>query len=88
MLTLSAYGNGGVMATLIERHDGTLTLLVHLTFKRGRDDSLIELVLAAPHGCLASYIREAMRSGVNQNNDQIFQTPEEDFTLPDIGTEL
>ena len=47
--------------------DGTLVVTVHLTLKPGRDEALIALVQAAPHGGLAGAIREAMRHGVTED---------------------
>jgi len=48
--------------SIVRKPDGTLVVGVRITFKPGRDDDLIALVLSAPK--LAPAIREAMRSGV------------------------
>lgn len=47
---------------LVRKPDGTLVVGVRITFKPGRDDELIALVLGAKK--LAPTIREAMRSGL------------------------
>jgi hypothetical protein len=66
--------------------DGTISVMVHLTLKPGRDDALIDLVLHAPRRALAPLVREAMRNGVrgSQSVDHV----EEEFDLPDLSLEL
>ena len=75
------------MSPAVEKADGRVVLLVHLTLMPGRDDSLIRLVRAAPHRGLAAVIREAMRSGTVESQE-VFAAQPEDFELPDIGLEL
>ncbi len=65
--------------------DGTVSVLVHLTLKPGRDDALIDLVLKAPHRSLAPLVREAMRSGVLRGQEA---GADEEFDLPDLSLEL
>lgn len=66
--------------------DGTISVVLHLTLKPGRDDALIDLVVNAPRRSLAPLVREAMRSGVrgSQDNNQV----EQGFDLPDLSLEL
>jgi len=58
---------GRDMSAVIEKWNGTLIVTVRLTLKPGRDDALIMLIQTAPRRGLAATVREAMRSGVNDN---------------------
>ena len=84
----AGYGNGVcAVSAIVERDDGTLVVTVRLTLKPGRDDALITLVRSAPYRGLAASVREAMRNGASQY--VAFEEIDEDnFDLPDLGTEL
>jgi len=75
------------VAAIVERLDGTLVVTVRLTLKPGRDDALITLVRSAPYRGLAASVREAMRNGASQYVT-FEDIDEDDFDLPDLGTEL
>jgi hypothetical protein len=62
------------MATFVSRADGTIVVTVRITFKPGRDDTLIDMIVNAPKGALAGVIREAMRNGTaNGAVEQAFE---------------
>ncbi len=70
--------------SIVRKSDGTIVVGVRITFKPGRDDDLIALVLGAKK--LAPAIREAMRSGVLHGSFS-----EQDIDLEDlngVGIEL
>ena len=48
----------------IEKPDGTIVITVHLTFKPDRDAVMIRLIRSAPPRHLAQFIKEAMRNGI------------------------
>ena len=70
--------------SIVRKPDGTIVVGVRITFKPGRDNDLIALVLGAKK--LAPAIREAMRSGVLQT--QAYQQEADDPALGSIGIEL
>ncbi len=76
------------MPGIVEKADGSLVLLVHVTLKAGRDDSLIRLVKAAPKKGLASVVREAMRNGTVEDPNELYSEDEKDFEIPEIGFDL
>jgi hypothetical protein len=76
------------MAAIVEKPDGTLVVLVHLTLKPGRDDALIELICSAPNPGLATLIRETMRSGVKLDQHSLYQESEVELEISDFGIEL
>ena len=62
------------MATFVSRADGTIVVTVRITFKPGRDDTLIDMIVNAPKGALAGVIRESMRNGTaNGAVEQAFE---------------
>ncbi len=67
------------MPAIIEKRDGRMTVLVHLTLRPGRDDVLIQLIKEAPHGSLASIIREVMRNGIRLDEQELFEISDEDL---------
>jgi len=75
------------MSAIVERGDGSLVLMIHMTLKAGRDDALIRLIRAAPRHGLATIVREAMRSGTPEN-DEVYAKDNNDFKIPDIGVDL
>jgi len=76
------------VSAIVEKDDGTLVVTVRLTLKPGRDDALIALVHSAPYRGLAATVREAMRSGASHFVAYEVDDYEDDFELPDLGTEL
>ncbi len=77
------------MARLVEKPDGTLVVLVHLSLKPGRDDALIELIRSAPKGGLAGIVREAMRTGIGETQHPSSETVEEElFEFQDLGIDV
>ncbi len=76
------------MAAMLEKPDGRVVLLVHLTLRPGRDDALIQLVRQAPHGSLASVIREAMRNGIREEEGELFEATPEDLDWGGMGSEI
>jgi len=76
------------VSAIVEKDDGTLVVTVRLTLKPGRDDALIALVHSAPYRGLAASVREAMRNGASQFVSYEDELGEDDFDLPDLGTEL
>ena len=74
------------MANPIIRPDGTLVYTVRITLKPGRDDRLIEILQAAPERGMAAVVRETMRTGTEQNPEDIAW--DDGFELPDLGIEL
>ncbi len=76
------------MSALIEKQDGRVILLVHLTLRSGRDDALIHLVKGAPFGSLASVIREAIRNGIREDEKALFENSIEDLDFGGIGSEF
>ncbi len=76
------------MARIIEKRDGTIVLYVHLSLKPGRDDAIIKLLCAAPKRGLAGIVREAMRTGISENQFQELEREEETLDLPDLGIDL
>ena len=76
------------MARIVEKSDGTLELLVHLTLKPGRDDAIIQLIRATPKGGLAGTVREAMRTGIGQVAFEPLMEEAEPFELPELGIDL
>lgn len=80
-------GNGDVMSAIIERTDGFLVMMIHLTLKVGRDDALIKMIRAAPDRGLAAIVQEAMRCGTPEDED-CFEKDDANFTVPDIGIDL
>ena len=76
------------MSAVLVKPDGTLVVTLRLTLKPARDGPLIALVRAAPPGGLAGAVREAMRTGVG--NEQAFTDTEEDdaFTVDGLGIAL
>jgi hypothetical protein len=76
------------MSTVIERENGTFVLLIHMTLKSGRDDSLIRLVRSAPPRGLAAVVREAMRSGTQEKNEVLYDSDDSGFVLPEIGQDI
>ena len=76
------------MARIVEKADGTLVVLVHLTLKPGRDDALIQLLRSAPKGSLAGIVREAMRTGVGEDHKNDQTVEDLSFDLPNIGIDL
>ena len=76
------------MARVINKPDGSLTVLVNLTLKPGRDDAAIMLVRNAPPRTLAALIREAMRSGIIIPDQADFITASFEMDLPDLGIDL
>lgn len=75
----------GKFIAAIKFPDGTVSLLVHLTLKTGRNDAMIDLVTNAPHRSLAPLVRETMRSGVLHGQEV---GADEAFDLPDLSLEL
>jgi hypothetical protein len=76
------------MTHYIEKADGTLVLLVHLSLKPGRDDPMITLIRSTPKRGLAGIIREAMRTGITADIPVEYGASDEIIELPDIGIEL
>ena len=76
------------MARVVEKADGTVVLLVHLSLKPGRDDAIIQLLRSVPKGGLAGMVREAMRTGVSTTPVQKPEEGEVPFELPDLGIDL
>jgi len=76
------------MARIVEKSDGTLEVLVHLTLKPGRDDAIIQLIRSTPKGGLAGTVREAMRTGISQEEFEPMMEAAEPFELPDLGIDL
>ncbi len=52
------------MTTKQRKADGTLSLLVHLTLKPGRDDQIIDLIRKTSDRNVASRICEVLRIGL------------------------
>ena len=75
------------MSAIVERRDGSLVLMIHMTLKVGRDDALIRLIRAAPQRGLATVVRETMRSGTPENED-VYAEDNNDFKISDIGVDL
>ena len=76
------------MSSIVEKPDGTVVVLVHLSLKPCRDDALIQLIRLAPNRGLAGIVREAMRSGIEETPERWANDEEEKFEIPDIGIEL
>ncbi len=76
------------MAAIVEKPDGTLVVLVHLTLKPGRDDALIDMIRSAPSQSLAAVIREAMRSGIKLNDYGDIEENEVEMEISDFGIDL
>lgn len=76
------------MPRVIEKEDGTITFVVHLSLKPGRDDALIQLVQSAPKRGLAGFIREAMHTDIHENQINNFEENEDLLVLPDLGIDL
>ncbi len=76
------------MSAIVERKDGSLVMVIHMTLKIGRDDALIRLIRAAPRHGLATIVREAMRSGTPEKEEEVFADDNSHFELPDIGVDL
>jgi hypothetical protein len=76
------------MASLTVRPNGNLVLTVRITLVPGRDDDLIALIQAAPHGALARQIREAMRNGVTSWVLQDELEAESPLDMQELGFEL
>lgn len=70
------------------RHNGTLVLIVALTFVEGRDDALIERIAAAPRGRVAPTIREMMRSGVDDGEIATDESEDMVISLGNFEVEL
>ena len=75
--------------TANQRPNGNLVVTVRLTFRPGRDDDLIDLVVKAPRGALAGLIRESMRSGISTGR-AIFvdASQEEPLEMSALGLEI
>ena len=71
-----------------KRAGGTLVVTVRITLQPGRDDDLIELVETAPKGALAGLIREAMRSGTNQQTTYETEWTDDPLMMDGLGLEL
>jgi hypothetical protein len=76
------------MAHIVEKPDGTIVVLVHLSLKPDRDEAIIQLLRSAPKGGLAGIVREAMRTGIGENHSQDLLPEEEPLDLPDLGIDL
>ncbi len=76
------------MAAIIEKKDGRIIVLVHLTLRPGRDDVLIQLIRQATPGSLASIIREVMRNGIQMDEKEIFEISSEDLDFGGLGSEI
>jgi hypothetical protein len=75
--------------TAKQRPNGNLVITVRITFRPGRDDDLIDLVVKAPRGALAGLIRESMRNGVSAGH-AIFvdEAQEEPLEMSALGMEI
>lgn len=76
------------MACIVEKPDGTIVVLVHLSLKPDRDDAIIQLLRSAPKRGLAGIVREAMRTGIGIARIQNPEEEDEHFDLPDLGIDL
>ena len=82
------YGNGVPMASIIEKQDGTIVVLIHLSLKPDRDDAIIHLIQSAPKRGLAGIVREVIRMGIGENRNQKMNDPEVQFEIPNVGIDL
>ena len=75
--------------TANQRPNGNLVVTVRLTFRPGRDDDLIDLVVKAPRGALAGLIRESMRSGVSTGRAIFVESSQEEpLEMSALGLEI
>ena len=71
------------------RPNGNLVITVRITFRPGRDDDLIDLVVKAPRGALAGLIRESMRNGVSAGRAVfVNEEQEEPLEMSALGMEI
>ncbi len=76
------------MSAVLVKPDGTLVVTLRLTLKPARDAPLIALVRAAPPGGLAGAVREAMRSGIGDEQAFAGGEEEETFEMDALGIVL
>lgn len=65
-----------------------MVVTVRITLQPGRDDDLIELIDNTPKGALSAVIREAMRSGTNQQTTYETEWTDTPLQMNDLGLEL